>query len=97
MYKLLLIINLIKIISCEKEVKIYGGTNSKYLSWPWMALIELKNEFKCGGTIINENWVLTAAHCLEKESNPNLYRVILGEHNTQIKEGSEIYSNVSKV
>nr|CAI5859769.1 unnamed protein product [Callosobruchus analis] len=69
--------------SCGKidlNERIVGGTTPKLGQYPWMAaLIEKHGKyfyFFCGGTLINENHVLTAAHCLIPEVN----FVRLGEH-----------------
>uniref|UniRef100_UPI003F4AAC51 uncharacterized protein LOC798775 precursor n=1 Tax=Danio rerio TaxID=7955 RepID=UPI003F4AAC51 len=55
---------------------------------PWQALI-LNNlgRFHCGGVLIDENWVLTAAHCLETSSK---FSVRLGDYQRFRFEGSEI-------
>ncbi|KAL0979878.1 hypothetical protein UPYG_G00191040 [Umbra pygmaea] len=45
--------------------KIVGGKEVEPHSVPYIALLEnLKNDLVCGGTLIHESWVLTAAHCL---------------------------------
>lgn len=46
---------------------VVGGVDSKALELPWQVYIEIdKNgsRYACGGTLITDTWVVTAAHCL---------------------------------
>ena len=47
--------------------KITGGTNTFISDFPWQVYYE-SGDFLCGGSIISDNWVVTAAHCT-KDSN----------------------------
>ncbi|NXH47441.1 GRAA protein, partial [Dicaeum eximium] len=58
--------------------EIIGGKEVKPHSRPFMALIKGRQGNICGGALIKENWVLTAAHCKGK--------VILGAHSLEKRE-----------
>lgn len=68
------------------QQKIFGGNKTGVFDFPWMALIAYDigksvPEFRCGGSLINKRYVLTAAHCVTSlPSGFTLIGVRLGEH-----------------
>ena len=44
----------------------------------------------CGGSILNDNHVMTAAHCCDGFGPSSIY-VIAGDHNNQLSDGEERY------
>nr|XP_023023966.1 serine protease nudel [Leptinotarsa decemlineata] len=48
--------------------RVVGGKPSQPAAWPWLVSIYKNGIFHCGGVLINELWVLTAAHCVDKYS-----------------------------
>ncbi|XP_060801984.1 trypsin-like [Amyelois transitella] len=43
--------------------RIVGGYETKKLEFPWMAVLMYNGRFYCGGSLLNDLYVLTAAHC----------------------------------
>lgn len=54
----------------KRVARIVGGNQSLFGQWPWMVSLRQwrKGAFlhKCGAALLNENWAITAAHCVEK-------------------------------
>ncbi|KXJ80055.1 hypothetical protein RP20_CCG026938 [Aedes albopictus] len=45
--------------------RIVGGQPTGINEFPWMARLSYFNRFYCGGMLINDRYVLTAAHCVK--------------------------------
>ena len=63
-------------VSNENSVRIIGGTTA-HSPIPWQVYLwycdSSKRCWKCGGTILNERTVLSAAHCFGKYGKKGLY------------------------
>ncbi|XP_021059224.1 granzyme B(G,H) [Mus pahari] len=83
--KLLLLLLTLSLAPRTKAGEIIGGHEAKPHSRPYMAflrIVDQQSEKRCGGFLIREDFVLTAAHCAGSKIN-----VTLGAHN--IKEQEE--------
>ncbi|CAJ0950741.1 unnamed protein product [Ranitomeya imitator] len=49
----------------NRLLRIVGGMNSARDEWPWQVSLHFKGNAQCGGSLISDTWVLTAAHCFE--------------------------------
>ncbi|XP_041052134.1 coagulation factor IX-like [Carcharodon carcharias] len=78
------------------DTRIVGGEECPKGECPWQAMLldVTKKKGFCGGTILNEKWVITAAHCFHY---PLSFQVVVGEHNVNEIEGTETYHEVEEV
>ncbi|PZC80492.1 hypothetical protein B5X24_HaOG200409 [Helicoverpa armigera] len=77
--------------------RIVGGTKSGFGQWPWqISLRQYRTStylHKCGAALLNENWAITAAHCVEHVP-PSELLVRLGEHD--LAQSDEPYGFVER-
>lgn len=44
-------------------MRIIGGVEAVPNSWPWQAFLT-DGQTLCGASLLNEQWLITAAHCI---------------------------------
>ncbi|XP_069853442.1 trypsin-4-like [Dipodomys merriami] len=74
----------------DDDDKIVGGYTCAPNSVPYQVSLNSGYHF-CGGSLINDQWVVSAAHCYKSR-----IQVRLGEHNINIQEGSEQIVSAAK-
>ncbi|XP_024418524.3 coagulation factor XI isoform X1 [Desmodus rotundus] len=83
--------------ACTTKIKprIVGGTASVRGEWPWQVTLHITSPVQrhlCGGSIIGNQWILTAAHCLSGIESPKMLRVYGGILNqSEIKEDTSFF------
>jgi len=85
-------------VFADKQTTIVGGEDAKENHYPFMVSLQQKsNNFHfCGGSLLNETTVITAAHCTVN-ANPGSLQVALGKHSLSTEEDTQQIIDVKSI
>ncbi|KAL1782929.1 transmembrane protease serine 9-like [Sigmodon hispidus] len=74
------------VCAAQPRGRILGGLEAEAHSRPYMASVQVNGTHVCGGTLVDERWVLTAAHCMDGVIANESVQVLLGAHSLSKRE-----------
>nr|XP_009682663.1 PREDICTED: transmembrane protease serine 6 [Struthio camelus australis] len=79
--------------------RIVGGADSVEGEWPWQASLQVRGRHICGGTLIADRWVVSAAHCFQDErlASPSVWTIYLGKYLQNATSHTEVSFKVSRL
>jgi len=86
-----------------KDNRVVGGVETEVNKYPWMVgLLNQAKSHHCGASLIASRFVLSAAHCFDREdiNEPAEIQVVIGEHNLAETGETELetkYIQVEKI
>jgi len=69
-------------------IRIVGGEETAPNELPYQVSMQMRGSHICGGSILNERWIVTAGHCADAGSASD-FSIVAGEHNLAQNEGNE--------
>ncbi|XP_010901664.1 coagulation factor IX isoform X2 [Esox lucius] len=78
----------------NEDSRIVGGQLEKQGGSPWQVLIHRKDGYGfCGGTLISQRWVISAAHCMEQTPD----HITIGDYDKERPDPGEQKIHVERV
>ncbi|XP_050567843.1 LOW QUALITY PROTEIN: enteropeptidase [Cygnus atratus] len=70
-----------RLVTQNNRTRIVGGSDARREAWPWVVSLHFNSMHLCGASLVSEEWLVTAAHCVYgRHLQPSKWKAVLGLH-----------------
>jgi len=82
------------------KARILYGNETDVNEYPWQISMWIDKSHFCGGTLVTDQWIVTAAHCVDLQYKNHFRRttVSLGDHNVKVfNDAHSVFRKISRI
>lgn len=98
---ILVLVGVVLAVPVDKSPKVVGGRDAREHEAPYIVSLQVDRagsgsfSHVCGGSILTEIWILSAAHCITEVGLTLDYQIVAGQHDLAAVSGTEQERRVS--
>ncbi|XP_042644221.1 enteropeptidase [Tyto alba] len=87
------------LVTQNNGTRIVGGSDARREAWPWIVSLHFNSRPVCGASLISDEWLVTAAHCVYgRQLKPFQWKAVLGLYDqSDMTQPSTVVRNINQI
>ncbi|XP_054249059.1 enteropeptidase [Indicator indicator] len=87
------------LVTQNNGTRIIGGSDARRETWPWIVSLHFNSRPFCGASLVSDEWLVTAAHCVYgRQLKPSQWKALLGLYDqSDVTHPPTVVQNIDRI